>query len=139
MASSAAESKTAAAPPCTPLTLATIALIVAGGIYMASQLPHHVGLAPAWGLLAAAAVCFAASWTLLARAQGFAWARFWTVFRWALLAYAVSAGMIEYVFIYDGVRGATLGALSGMLVLFALDVPFSIAFTVARYAAAAAS
>jgi len=135
MAALGAERRDYPAPRCTELTLATIALIVAGGINMASHIPHRVPLAPAWGLLAAAALCYAASWAVLARAEGFAWRRFWTVFRWALLAYAVSAGMIEYVFIYDGVRGATLGVLSGMLALFALDVPFSIAYTVARCAA----
>jgi hypothetical protein len=122
------------APPCTPLAMLALALIVSGGAYMASNIPHRVPLGPAWGLLGAAAVAMLANALLLARSKGFALGRFFTVFRWGLLAYVVSAGMIEYVFVYDGVRGTTLVVLSGMLVLFALTVPFSIAFTVARYA-----
>jgi len=128
-----ATAPSAAAPPCTPLAMVALALIVSGGAYMASNIPHRVPLGPAWALLGCAAATMAANVLLLARSKGFAFRRFFTVFRWGLLAYAVSAGMIEYVFVYDGVRGATLAVLSGMLLLFALTVPFSIAFTVARY------
>jgi len=55
------------------------------------------------------------------------------VFRWALLAYAISAGMIGFAFIKDHIRGAPLAVVLAMLVVFALDVPLIIAFTVARY------
>ncbi|HLI31608.1 MAG TPA: hypothetical protein VKU89_02550 [Solirubrobacteraceae bacterium] len=121
-------------PPCTPLAMVALALIVSGGAYLASNIPHRVPLGPAWALLGCALGTMVLNALLLARAGGFAFRRFFTVFRWGLLAYVVSAGMIEYVFVYDGVRGSTLIVLSGMLVVFALTVPFSIAFTVARYA-----
>src|SRR5579875_1379542 len=120
-------------PPCTQLAMVTLALVVSGGAYMASNLPKHPPLAPAWGMFGGAVAALAVGAALLARTKGFAFRRFFVVFRWALLAYLVSAGMIEYVFVYDGVRGETLAALSSLLLVFALAVPFSIAFTVARY------
>jgi hypothetical protein len=121
-------------PPITQIAIATLTLIVAGGIYLAASLPAHVTLAPAIVLLAAAAVMLLANLMLLSRISPFAWERFLLVARWTLLAYLVVTGMLAYVFIYDGVRGGTLGVLLGMLAVFALDVPLMIAFTVARYA-----
>ena len=41
------------------------------------------------------------------RLRDFAWERFLQVAGWALLAYAVIAGMIEYAFVYDKTRGAS--------------------------------
>ena len=55
------------------------------------------------------------------------------VFRWGLLAYVISAGMIGFAFVHDHTRGAPLALVTVMLVIFALDVPLIIAFTVARY------
>jgi hypothetical protein len=54
--------------------------------------------------------------------------------RWALLAYAVIAGMIEYVFLRDHTSGGPLVVLTLALAVFAVHVPVLIAFTVARYA-----
>ncbi len=45
---------------------------------------------------------------MLARVKDFAWERFFQVARWSLLAYAVIAGMIEYAFLENHVRGGTL-------------------------------
>ena len=70
---------------------------------------------------------------LLSRLRPFAWGRFFLVFRWALLAYVISAGMIGFAFVRDHTRGAPLALVVVMLVIFALDVPVIIAFTVARY------
>lgn len=53
--------------------------------------------------------------------------------RWALLAYVVIAGILVFVFVYDHTRGSTLAVLILTLVVFALDVPTIMAFTVARY------
>lgn len=121
-------------PPVTEIAVATLTLIVIGGIYLAANMPGHVSLAPAIVLLGLAAVLLIANLVMLARAQGFAWGRFSQVGRWTLLAYVVVAGMLEYVFVYDGVRGGTLATLTGMLIVFALDVPLVISFTVARFA-----
>ena len=45
----------------------------------------------------------------------------------------VIAGMIEYAFIYDHTRGTQLVIMTAMLVLFMLNVPLLIGFTVARF------
>jgi hypothetical protein len=121
-------------PPVTQLGMATLGLIVAGAVYLASKIPHHVPLAPAIALLAVAALVLVANVGMLARSPGFAWWRFRVVYGWTLLAYLVVTGMIEYVFVYDNVRGGTLAVLTGMLAVFALTVPLLIAFTVARHA-----
>jgi hypothetical protein len=39
-------------PPVTQIGMTSLALIVAGGIYLAAHLPHHVPLGPAVALLA---------------------------------------------------------------------------------------
>jgi hypothetical protein len=120
-------------PPITELAVATLVLIVSGGIYLASNIPGKVSLAPAIALLAAGAALLLVNVAMLSRVSPFAWRRFAAVFRWVLLAYVVVAGMLEYVFVYDHVRGSTLVVLSGMLLVFALDVPLVIAFTTARF------
>jgi lipopolysaccharide export LptBFGC system permease protein LptF len=86
-----------------------------------------VGLLVGGGALTIVAV------VLLSRVRPFAWATFFLVARWALLAYVVIAGLLGFVFIYDHTRGSTLAVLLLTLVVFALDVPMVIAFTVARY------
>ena len=55
------------------------------------------------------------------------------VARWALLAYVVIAGMIEYAFVYDHTRGTVLVVMTLMLVIFTLTPPVLLAFTVARF------
>ena len=84
-------------------------------------------------LAAVSAVLLLAGVFLLSRLDQFAWPRFFVVFRWALLAYVISAGMIGFAFVRDHTRGAPLALVIVMLVIFALDVPVVIAFTVARY------
>jgi hypothetical protein len=64
---------------------------------------------------------------------GFAWGRFLQVGRWALLAYLITAGMIEYVFVRNHLKGGPLVILTLSLVIYALQVPTLIGFTVARY------
>ena len=48
-----------------------------------------------------------------------------------IVAYVISAGMIGFAFVKDHARGAPLAAVLVMPVIFALDVPLIIAFTVA--------
>jgi hypothetical protein len=91
-----------------------------------------VGLATA--LLIAAAVLLATAGFLLSRLQEFAWGTFAKVFKWSLLAYAVTSGMIEFAFVHDHTPGSSLVIVSCMLVIFALSVPTIIAFTTARFA-----
>lgn len=120
-------------PPVTAIAMTSLALIVIGGIYLAAHIPNHVPLGPAVALLAASALLLAINLALLARVDGFAWNRFFEVGKWALLAYVAIAGMIEYVFLRNHVRGGTLVVLTLSLVVFAVHVPTLIGFTVARY------
>jgi hypothetical protein len=120
-------------PPVTALAMTSLALIVAGGIYLAAHLPNRVPLAPAVILLALSATLLVANLITLARVPGFNWARFFQVARWALLAYAITAGMIAYAFLYDKVSGGALVVLLLSLVVYAVHVPMLIGFTVARY------
>ena len=70
---------------------------------------------------------------MLARVRDFAWDTFLLVGRWALLAYVIQAGMIEYAFVHNHASGAPLVVVTLMLVMFAITIPTVIAFTVARY------
>jgi len=120
-------------PPVTQVGMLSLALIVAAGIYLSAHLPEHVPLTPAVVLLGASALLLAGNLLSLARVPGFAWGRFFEVARWALLAYALIAGMIEYVFLRNDTSGGPLVVLTLSLVVFAVHVPVLIGFTVARY------
>ena len=120
-------------PPVGAIAVASMIFIVIGGIYVASYVPRTVPLAPALALLAGAVLLLAADLVILSRLHPFAWQRFFQVFRWALLAYAVIAGMIGYVFVVDGTRGSLLVILIAMLLIYAVDIPLLLAFSVARY------
>jgi hypothetical protein len=120
-------------PPVTQLAVVSMALIVAGGIYIASHLPNDVPLAPAVVLLAASALLMAGNLAALSRVPDFNWPLFFSVAKWAALAYAVIAGMLEYVFVNDGTRGGVLVVLTLSLVVYAIHVPLLIGYTVARY------
>jgi hypothetical protein len=111
----------------------SLALIVAGGIYLSAHLPQHVPLAPAVALLAASALLLVVNLLTLSRVDGFPWRRFAEVAKWALLAYAITAALIEYSFLQNGLRGGALVVLSLSLVVYAVHVPMMIGFTVARY------
>jgi len=121
-------------PPVTELGMASLALIVIGGIYLSAHLPRHVPLGPAVALLAASALLLVGNMIALSRVRDFAWDRFFEVGKWSLLAYAVIAGMIEYAFLRDHIRGGALVVLTLSLVVFAVHVPMLVGFTVARYA-----
>ncbi len=124
-------------PPVARLATATLALVVSGGIYLAATVNRSASLVPALVLASAAALVLAVNGVLLARIREFAWATFRRVGGWALLAYAVIAGILEFVFVYDHTPGRQLALFTAMLVLFAVDVPLLLAFSVARYQPAA--
>ena len=122
-------------PPVTEIGAASMIAIAVGVIFNASFLPKHAPTGVAVAILAVAAALMLANAVLLSRIDDFAWWRFRQVAGWALLAYVVIGGMIEYAFVYDHTRGTQLAILSAMLALFMLNVPILIAFTVARYQA----
>ncbi|MFZ0090967.1 MAG: hypothetical protein WAL63_15770 [Solirubrobacteraceae bacterium] len=120
-------------PPFTELGMLSLALIVIGGIYLSAHIPQHVPLGLPIALLVASAALVVVNLALLTRVPDFAWGRFLQVGKWALLAYAFTAGMIEYVFLRNHLRGGPLVILTLSLVVYAVQVPGLIAFTVARY------
>jgi len=120
-------------PPVHVLTVASMALVVAGGIVMASHLPGRPPLGLPLVFLGAAGAMLVASVLALTRVGRFDWRTFRVVGGWAILAYAVIAGMLEYVFVLDGTSGAVLVVLSLMLLVFAVDIPIVLAFSVARF------
>jgi hypothetical protein len=120
-------------PPVAVLTTVSLAMVVVGGIVMASYVPRRPPLGLPTALACIGGVLVLTSIFLLTRLRDFAWDRFFVVFRWALLAYIISAAMIGFAFVRDHTRGAPLALVVLMLVIFAADVPLVIAFTVARY------
>jgi hypothetical protein len=121
-------------PPVTAIGMASLALIVAGGIYLSAHLPNEVPLTPAVILLVLSALLLAGNLVAIRRIEGFAWGRFLDVAKWALLAYAITAGLIEYAFVRNDLTGGPLVVLTLSLVVYAVHVPMLIGFTVARYA-----
>lgn len=120
-------------PPVTQWAVAALILVVAGGVGLAARLPEPPPLAPAIAALAAAALALAAAGAALTRAREFAWHTFRVVGGWTLAAYAVIAGMLEFVFVLDRTPGPVLTVLSLMLLVYAVDIPLIVAFSVARY------
>ena len=121
-------------PPVDGLAVVSVALMLIGGVYLAAHLPGHPGLAVPVATVAAGAALTAVDLVLLSRVRPFAWPVFYLVFRWALVAYLVIAGLLGFVFVRDHTPGATLAVLVATLLVFAIDVPLILAFTVARYA-----
>lgn len=120
-------------PPVAELALVSLVLVIIGGIFMASYFPRRPPLGLPIGLLATSAILLAVNAVLLSRLREFAWDKFFLVGRWALAAYVVQAGMIEYAFVHNDASGAPLVVVTLMLVMFAVSVPLIISFTVARY------
>lgn len=111
----------------------SLGAVVVGGVWLGSHAPRRPPLGLPTVLLVVAAALLLAGIVMITRVAGFSWDTFVRVGRWALLAYVIAAGMIEFAFVRNHTRGAPLAVVTGMLVVFALDVPFIIATTVARY------
>jgi len=120
-------------PPVAELAVASLALAIIGGIFMASYFPRRPPLGLPIALVVASAVLVATAVVMLSRLREFAWDKFFLVGRWTLAAYVVQAGMIEYAFVHNHASGAPLVIVTLMLVMFAFNVPLIISFTVARY------
>lgn len=120
-------------PPVTALGMIAIAFVAGGVSYIAAYLPRHAPLGPPVACLVVSVGVLVAAALLLARERQFAWARFFQVAGWTLLAYIVIAGMIEYAIVYDQTRGTVLAVMTLLLVVFTLTVPVLVGFTVARF------
>jgi hypothetical protein len=125
-------------PPVTEVAMTSLALIVAGGIYLTAHLPEAVPLAPAIILLALSALLTVVNIVALIRVEGFPWDRFLAVAKWSALSYVVIAGLLLYVFLRNNVSGGPLVILTLSLLVFSIQVPILMGFTVARYAEPAA-
>jgi uncharacterized membrane protein YoaK (UPF0700 family) len=132
--SAPAEAQDATLPPIGEIAVLSLVLVIIGGVLMAAYVPRRPPIAIPSVLLVVSAVVMAWNLIALARLRDFAWSTFFLVLRYALIAYVISAGMIEWAFVKDHTRGAPLLVVTLMLVIFATDVPLIIAFTVARYA-----
>ena len=122
--------------PPIPLTcVSSMALVLTSGIYLAAYLPRRAPLAPAVALVAAAGAGLLLAVVMVVRLRQFAWNSFFVVVKWASLAYLVIAGILEFVFVYDGTRGTMLALLTVSLVVFAVDIPVLLGFSVARFQA----
>ena len=120
-------------PPIAQTATVALALVIVGGVFMASYVPRRPPLAFPTALLVVSGALMLWNVVTLARLRDFAWDKFFLVGRYALIAYVISAGMIEWAFVKDHTRGAPLVVVTLMLVIFATSVPMIIAFTVARY------
>jgi hypothetical protein len=120
-------------PPVSALAIASMGLVIAAGIYLAAHLPSIPPMAPAAGLIAGAGALLFVDLLFLARIKPFAWSVFFQVSGWALVAYGAIGGVLAYVFLFDHTRGSALVAVILSLVLFALDVPLLLGFSVARH------
>ena len=120
-------------PPFTEIGMFSLALIVIGGIYLSAHIPQHVPLALPTALLIASAALVVVNVRMLTRIPDFAWSRFFQVGKWALAAYLFTAALIEYAFLRNHLSGGPLVILTLSLLVYAVQVPAMIAFTVARY------
>jgi hypothetical protein len=120
-------------PPFTEVGMLSLALVVIGGIYLSSHIPQHVPLGLPTALLIASGLLVAANLAVLSRVPNFAWPRFFQVGKWALLAYLFTAALIEFAFLRNHLKGGPLVILTLSLLVYAVQVPAMIAFTVARY------
>lgn len=120
-------------PPIIGVGCVALVLAIAGVIYLCSYIPGRPSLVPAICLLVAAALTVLANVFALSRLGEFAWWIFWKVWAWAMLGYAIIAGMLMYAFLSDRIPAGQLTLLLGTLAVFAVNIPLLLAFSVARY------
>jgi len=123
----------AAFPRAIEVATLSLACVVVGGVWLGSHATQKASMTFPTVLMIVAAVLLLAAVLMITRVKDFSWNAFSRVGRWALLAYLVSAGMIEFAFVSNDAPGNVVRVVTGMLVVFALNVPFLIATTVARY------
>lgn len=100
---------------------------------MVSEIPYAPNYAVVFSLVIVSLLVFLVNVAMLAKVSMFNWKVFFQVIRWTLVAYAVISGVLIYVFVFDKMSSKSLSLLIAALILFALNVPLNIAFTVAQY------
>jgi hypothetical protein len=132
-ASSAASRTASKLPPIEAIAVASMALILAGGVIFASYLPRQVSMVQIVPFVAAAWGLILVNLGLLSRLKGYAWGTFFRVLRWLLLVYLTEAAMFEFIVVYNHARGRTLVMLTIMLAAFAVNIPLLVSYFVGRY------
>jgi len=120
-------------PPIWECGVAALVTVVISVIYLAAYIPHTPNTILPIILLALGTALIVAQLVLIGSMDNFERGSFHTVSGYALAAYIVIGGMIEYVFVKNHTPGTELGLLTWGLVLFVLDVPLILGFSVARY------
>ncbi len=120
-------------PPIAEICVAVLISMVVGGVFVAAHLPTHVAMTLPTVLIALAGLLLLVDAWLLSRIPVFAWKTFFKVARWTFLAEGIIAGILEYIFIFDGTRGSVLLLMTSALVIFVLDLSVLFGFSVARY------
>jgi hypothetical protein len=120
-------------PPIWECGVGALALVVVSVVYLASYLPGKPNTTLAYITLGAATLLVLAQLVLIGSLSNFSRTSFHVVAGWSLAAYVVIGGMIEYVFLRNHTRGEELVLLTWGLVLFVLDVPLILGFSIARY------
>lgn len=100
---------------------------------MAAYVPRPAPLGWSTGFLAASAVLLVAAAVGMLLRRDFAWRRFFVVARYVVLMTAVISAMLEYVFVFDGMRGTALVIMTIVLAITAIDIPILWGFAVARH------
>ena len=120
-------------PPVVVVAMVGLTLAITGGVLVVAQIGQKPSLAVPTGFMVGAIALELVAIVMLVTIRPFAWDRFFLVLGWALLAYVLQSGIIEWSFIINEVPGRPLAVLTAGLVVFATIVPLMIAFTVARY------
>jgi hypothetical protein len=120
-------------PPISEIAIATMTLVVIGGIYIAANIPDEVPLLFPTILAVAAGALLVLNLYLTSTLKPFAWGVYRQVFGWSLVGYGVIAALLMFVFIRDNIPGDVMTFLIAMLVIFAVNIPLLFAFSVARY------
>lgn len=109
-----------------------ICAMLSAGI-MAAYVPHPSPLGWSAGFLVASALLVLAAVVGMVLRRNFAWRRFFVVAKFVVLMTAVISAMLEYVFVFDGMRGAALVIMTIVLAITAIDIPLLWGFAVARH------
>lgn len=120
-------------PPIAQICVVALISMVIGGVYVAAHLPAHVSMALPTALIVFSEMMLVVSMVMLSRIPVFAWQSFFKVAKWTFLAEGIIAGMLEYIFVFDGTRGAVLVLMTSALIIFVLDLSVLFGFSVAQF------
>ncbi len=120
-------------PPISQICVLVLVSMVIGGVYVAAHLPEHVSMTFPTIMIGLGAALLLVNMVLLSRIPNFAWKSFFKVAKWTFLAEGIIVGMLEYIFIFDGTRGAVLVLMTSALLVFVLDLSVLFGFSVAQF------